>query len=295
MNNDKRHFLDLFFNQQSVAVVGASRNMNAANYWLIGNLVSLKYPGKVYPVNPNASEIFGLKVYPSIRDIEGEVDLAVISVPAVQTPEVVRDCIAMGVKGVVIIAGGFSEAGANGKDLQDEVRRLLKESGIRAIGPNALSPVNSACNLMIGFGQVEKLPRGRLSFIFQSGLYQPRINYLLNEMHLNMNKLVDLGNKMDINEVDALEYFAQDDSTEVIAMHLESIAGDAQRFFQLLKEITPKKPVIVLKSGRTPAGAMAAHSHTGAITRFNDIVLDNVLRQRHRTDMSRRRGRAPLC
>ena len=97
MNNDKRHLLDLFFNQQSIAVVGASRNMNAANYWLIGNLVSLKYPGKVYPVNPNASEIFGLKAYPSIRDIEGEVDLAVISVPAAQTPEVVRDCIAMGV------------------------------------------------------------------------------------------------------------------------------------------------------------------------------------------------------
>jgi acetyltransferase len=142
MSNEKRHFLDLFFNPRSVAVVGASRNMGTANYWLTGNLLNLKYPGKVYPVNPNASEILGLKAYPSVRDIDGEVDLAAISVPAARTPDVVRDCIAKGVKGVVIIAGGFSETGTNGKGLQEEVRHLLKESGNRAIGPNALSPVS---------------------------------------------------------------------------------------------------------------------------------------------------------
>lgn len=273
------HFLDTFFNPKSVAVVGASRNMGTANYWLTANLLSLKYPGSIYPVNPNAAEIVGLKSYASVRDIPGEVDLAAISVPAPATPSVVRDCLAKGVKAVVIIAGGFSETGVNGQDLQDEVRRLLKEGGIRCIGPNSLSPLNSALNFIIGFGPAESLPKGRLSFIFQSGLYQPRLNYLLNEMHININKLVDLGNKMDINEVDTLEYFRDDASTEVIALHMESIAGDARRFFSLLKEITPRKPVIVLKSGRTPAGARAASSHTGAIIKASDIVFDTALRQ----------------
>lgn len=279
MTDEKRHFLDIFFNPRSVAVVGASRNMRTANYWLTGNLVNLKYPGKIYPVNPNATEIMGLKAYPGVRDIEGEIDLAAISVPAASVPGVIRDCIAKGVKSIAIIAGGFSETGANGAGIQDEVRRLLKESGIRAIGPNALSPGNSSLNFILGFSPVEKMPCGRLSFIFQSGLYQPRLSYLLNEMHINMNKLVDLGNKMDINEVDALEYYARDDSTEVIAMHLESIAGDGRKFFRLLKETTPKKPVIALKSGRTEAGAKAASSHTAAIIKATDTVMDVVLRQ----------------
>jgi acetyltransferase len=159
------------------------------------------------------------------------------------------------------------------------VRGLIKGSGIRCIGPNSLSPVNTARNFIIGFGPAENQTHGRLSFIFQSGLYQPRLNYLLNEMHINLNKLVDLGNKMDVNEVDALEYFKQDESTQVIAMHLESVAGDARSFFQLLKEITPHKPILVLKSGRTPAGAKAASSHTGAIIKASDVVFDTALRQ----------------
>ncbi len=279
MVSEKKHFMDLFFNPKSVAVVGASRNTATANYWLTANLMNLKYPGKIYPVNPNAAEILGLKCYPSVRDIEGEVDIAAISVPAQLTLTIVKDCIAKGVKGIIIIAGGFSETGANGQGLQDEIKRLLKENGIRCIGPNSLSPVHSALNFIIGFGPAYKLPKGRLSFIFQSGLYQPRLDYLLNDMHININKLVDLGNKMDINETDALEYFKQDAGTEVIALHMESIAGDARRFFQLLKEITPKKPVIVLKSGRTPAGAKAASSHTGAIIRASDVVFDTALKQ----------------
>jgi len=135
------HFLDVFFNPRSVAVVGASRNVGTANYWLTANLVNLKYPGHIYPVNPNAAEILGLKCYASVRDIPGEVDLAAISVPAAVTTDVVRDCVAKGVKAAVIIAGGFSETGVNGRDLQDEVRRMLKEAGIRCIGPNSSTPL----------------------------------------------------------------------------------------------------------------------------------------------------------
>ncbi len=276
---NQNHFLDLFFNPKSVAIVGASRQRNTANYWLTANLLNLKYAGKIYPVNPNAAEILGLKCYPSVRDIEGEIDLVAISVPAHLTLGIVKDCIVKHVKGIVIIAGGFSETGGGGQNLQEEIKRLLNENGIRCIGPNSLSPINSANNFIIGFGAAYKLPKGRLSFIFQSGLYQPRLDYLLNDMHINISKLIDLGNKMDINETDALEYLKDDPETEVIAVHMESIAGDARRFFQLLKEITPKKPVIVLKSGRTPAGAKAASSHTGAIIKASDVVFDTALRQ----------------
>jgi len=279
MTNTKHHFLDLFFYPKSVAVVGASRGMTSPNFFLVSNLVNLKFPGKVYPVNPNAAEIRGLKAYPDMKSIEGDVDLAVISVPANITLNIVRDCIAKRVKGITIIAGGFSEIGEGGRKTQDEILSLLRESGIRAIGPNALSPVNTANSFIIGFGPAEEMPRGGLSFIFQSGLYQPRLNWLLSEFHLNLNKLIDLGNKMDINEVDALEYFGEDESTKVIAVHLESIAGDARKFMRLLDSTTRKKPVIVLKSGRTAAGAKAASSHTGALMKSTDTVIDAALKQ----------------
>ena len=273
------HFLDLFFNPKSVAIVGASRNKETVNYFLVSNLVNLGFPGKVYPVNPNATEIMGLKAYPRVTSIEDDVELAVISVPARITLDIVKDCVAKKVKGITIIAGGFSETGAEGRKTQDEIRRLLQENGIRVIGPNALSPINSANNFVVGFRPTSRLPRGGLSFIFQSGLYQPRLEWLLNEFHLNMAKLIDLGNKMDINEVDALEYLAQDEDTTVIAMHLESIAGDARKFMRIMKGITPTKPVIVLKSGRTTAGAKAASSHTAAIISSSDSVVDAALKQ----------------
>jgi acyl-CoA synthetase (NDP forming) len=279
MSRLKSHFLDLFFNPERVAVVGASRNRNTTNYWLVANLVNLKFPGKIYPVNPNAEEIMGLKAYPSVKSIEDELDLAVISVPASATLDVVKDCVAKKVKGITIIAGGFSETGTGGKRIQDEIRVLLKENGIRAIGPNALSPVNTENNFIVGFGAVEEMPRGGLSFIFQSGLYQPRLNWLLSDFHLNLNKLIDLGNKMDINEVDALEYLGEDEGTTVIALHLESIAGDARKFIRLLKETTRKKPVIVLKSGRTAAGAKAASSHTAALMKSTDATVDAAIKQ----------------
>ena len=279
MSDVKHHFLDSFFYPESVAVVSSSRKKKTPNYFLVPNLVNLKFPGKIYPVNPNAEEIMGLKAYPDLKSIEGDVDLVVISVPARITLDIVKDCVAKKVKCITIIAGGFSEIGAEGKKAQDEIRSLLRENGIRAIGPNALSPVNTANNFIIGFGPAEKLSRGGLSFIFQSGLYQPRLNWLLSEFHLHLNKLVDLGNKMDINEVDALEYFAQDESTRVIALHMESIAGDARRLMQLLKETSRQKPVIVLKSGRTEAGAKAASSHTGAIMKSSDAIVDVALKQ----------------
>lgn len=279
LRDTERHFLHSFFYPESVAVVGASKNEKTLNFNLFANLVNLNFRGTIYPVNPNTDQILGIKAYPDLKSIEGNIDLVVVAVPAGSALNVLRDCIAKKVKGVVLIPGGFAEAGEEGKTLQREARSLLKESGIRAIGPNTLSPFNTEINLTVAFRAIQKLTRGRLSLIFQSGLYDARINWLFSEFNLYINKLIDLGNKMDVNEVDALEYLGQDPGTEVIALHLESVAGDARAFLRLLKKISREKPVIVLKSGRTEAGAKAASAHTGAIIKSSDAVFDAALKQ----------------
>jgi len=273
------HFLDSFFNPASIAVVGASRNPLKISHNLLANLIKLQFAGRVYPINPGVPDLMGLKAYPNLQAVEDEIDLVICGVPATSALDVIKDCVEKRVKSVVVVAGGFSEAGQDGKKLQTEIARLLKENGIRAIGPNSLSPINSRYNLAIGFSPHEILTQGGASFIFQSGLYEPRLNWLLLNFHLGINKLIDLGNKMDVNEVEALEYLGDDPETKVIAMHLESVEGDGRAFFQTLKEISRRKPVVVLKSGRTPAAAKAASSHTGVIARGSDAVFDSALRQ----------------
>lgn len=275
----KNESLDILFHPQSIAVVGASGNPSTPNYNLLANLVRLKFPGSLYPVNPNVPQIDGMKAYPSLRSIEGEIDMVVSSVPASATLDVIKDCVEKRVKVVVIVSGGFSEGGQDGRKAQQEIALLLKRAGIRAIGPNCLSPINTSNNLVIGFDPHEKVNRGSTSIILQSGFYEPRLEWIFWDLNLGISKLIDLGNKMDINEVDALEYLASDPSTRVIAIHLESIAGASRRFFDLLKKTSKRKPIVVLKSGRTEAGAAATSSHTGAIVKGSPLVFESALEQ----------------
>ncbi len=274
-----QNFLDRFLNPKSVAIIGATQNPFSVNYHLVNNLLKLGYKGRIYPVNPRSEDIIGLKTYKSFSDIGEYVDLVVISVPARNVLDVVRDLPADKVGAVVLVAGGFAEIGEEGKATQDEIKKILKEKAVRTIGPNALSPINSRSNLAVSFFPLNELPAGNVSFIFQSGLYEPRFNWLLQDFHLGLSKLIDLGNKMDINEVEVLEYLSQDTETEVIGIHLEIIKGDGRRFFELLKETSRRKPVIVLKGGRTEAGARAAMSHTGSLVRGNEAVFDAALKQ----------------
>ena len=274
-----RHFLDIFFNPRNIAVVGVSRNPQAFNSNLFHNLVKLGFSGKLYPVNPNADEFFGIKAYSSLQEIQDDVDLVISSVPARLTLDIMKACVEKKVKCVVLVSGGFSETGQHGKQMQDEIAHLLKENGIRVIGPNVLSPINCSNNLVISFHDVQKIRKGTASFIFQSGMYDLRINWLFSDFHLSVSKLIDLGNKMDVSEVEALEYLAEDPDTEVIGIHLESLKGDGREFAKLLRSTTMRKPVVVLKTGSTMAGAMAAASHTGAIVKGSNIVFDTVLKQ----------------
>jgi acyl-CoA synthetase (NDP forming) len=271
------HFLEHFFHPESVAVVGATNNTFKMNFRILQNLIDLDFKGRIYPVNPGAKEISGIRAFAGLRDIPDKVDLVVSAVPASKTMDIVKDCADIGVKHLVIITGGFSEGGAEGRALHDRMAAFTREKGIRVLGPNTLSPVNTANRLAISFNPIKKMRRGGLSFAFQSGFYEPKINWILS--HMGVNKILDMGNKMDINEVDALAYFSEDEDTKVIAMHMESLKGNTHEFFALLKSVSKKKPTIILKSGRTPAGSKAAASHTGSLAGENDLIFDGMVQQ----------------
>jgi acetyltransferase len=272
-----KHFLHSFFYPESIAIVGASGNPLKMNFTITENLLRLKFKGKLYLVNPNTGEILGIKTYPNLTSIPDDIDLVVSAVPYHLTLDIVKQCVDEGIKRLVIVAGGFSEAGKEGEELHKEIEKITRENGIRVLGPNTLSPINTSNNFVISFHTVEKLKNGGLAFVFQSGLYEYKLNWLFS--HLGISKILDLGNKMDINEVDALQYLAEDPDTKVITMHLESVRGDGRHFMKLLKDTSKKKPIIILKSGRTAAGAQAVVSHTGAIARENDLLFDSMLRQ----------------
>lgn len=274
-----KHFLDSFFNPSSIAVIGASKNPSLFTFNVFNNLVKLGYQGRLYPVNPGAGEIAGIRAYTSLRDIEDDVELVVSVVSAGKTLDIMKECVEKGVKGIVLVSGGFSEIGERGIKMQDEIARILKQNGIRAIGPNTLSPVNFHNKLVVSFFPVEKIRVGTVSFIFQSGMYDLRLSWLFENFHLGVSKIIDLGNKMDVNEVDALEYLSQDKDTKTIGIHLETIRGDSKKFVQLLKNTSRRKPTVVLKTGRTEAGANAAASHTGSIVKGSDVVFDIALKQ----------------
>jgi acyl-CoA synthetase (NDP forming) len=279
MGKEKEHFLKKFLYPASVAILGVSRNPLKLNHNLVANLVRLRFKGKIYPVNPETDQILGLKAYPDLKSIEDSLDLAVVAVPYTKTVSLLKDCIAKGVKRVVIVAGGFSETGEEGRRVQKEMGRLLRENGVRAIGPNALSPINTSINLAISFHPIRMMKPGGLSLIFQSGLYEPRLDWLFSDFNLHLSKLIDLGNKMDVNEVDALAYLSQESQTTVIAIHLESVEGNGREFLRLIRELSRHKHVLVLKSGRTDAGARMAASHTGVIVRGSDLIFDAALKQ----------------
>lgn len=271
------HFLDGFFWAKSVAIVGATNNSAKTNYRLTQNLVSLGYKGKIFPVNPKEKEIMGVKAYQHLRDIPDEIDIVVVGIRPELVFDIVKECDELGIKRLVIVTGGFAEAGTGGKKLNEEIGAFVKAKGIRTMGPNTLTPTNTAINLVLSYFHLKSYKRGGLSFGFQSGFYEPKMNWIFS--HLGVNKMLDMGNKIDVNEVDVLEYYALDPSTKVIAMHIESLQGDGRKFFKILKEVSQRKPTIILKAGRTAAGSKAAGSHTGSIARENDLIFDSMIRQ----------------
>lgn len=254
--------IDSIFNPKTIAVIGASAEEKKVGNAVLRNLLN-GFEGKVYPINPTKSEILSLKCYPTVSAVPDQVDLAVVVIPAKAVAEALRDCARAGVKGVVVITAGFKEVGGEGVAREREIVEIVRSSGIKMVGPNCLGVMNTRNKMNASFA-AQLPPPGRVAFFSQSGALGVAIIDWALENNFGFSKFVSFGNKADLNETDFLEYFAKDPETDVILGYIEDVV-DGMRFLNVAKEVTKVKPVILIKSGATEAGARAASSHTGAL------------------------------
>jgi acetyl coenzyme A synthetase (ADP forming)-like protein len=273
-----RHPLDAFFQPRSVAVIGASRRRGTIAGEIFHNLVSRDFPGAVYPVNPNAPVVQSVRAYATVADVPGEVDLAVVVVPKDHVLEAVDECGARGVRGLVVITAGFAETGPEGKALQAELVARVRRHGMRLVGPNCLGIVNAdpAVTLHATFAGVWP-PDGALAFSSQSGALGVAILDYARDLGVGIRHFISVGNKADVSGNDLLEYWEDDPGIRVILFYLESL-GNPRRFLSITRRVCRSKPVIVVKSGRTEAGARAASSHTGSLAGL-DVAVDALFGQ----------------
>jgi acyl-CoA synthetase (NDP forming) len=267
-----------FFEPQKVAVIGASATPHKAGNDVLQNILANGYDGSIYPVNPKGGEILGLKVYTSLADLPDGVDLAIVILPAAATPQAIRDCAARGIKAVVLAAGGFAEVDEQGQALQRETLEAIRQTGVRVIGPNTSGHTSTPHKFTSSFFPLGQIPRGNISYIAQTGNFATHtMRYIKTAENFGVARVLGLGNKLDVEESEVLEYFGQDPETGAIFMYLESLK-QPRRFMEVAREVTRSKPVILLKGGATEAGANAAVAHTAALA-SDDRLLDGALRQ----------------
>lgn len=270
--------LDAIFRPRSIAVIGASTTPGALGRQILENLVTYRYRGKLYPVNPKAREIFGLRCFASLQDISDSIDLAVVVVRRELALKAVEECGRKGVGGVVVITAGFREVGGEGAELESKLVALAKQYAFRLVGPNCMGLINTDAEIRMNATFATTMPfQGNVAFLSQSGALGVVILNIAEARNLALSSFASLGNKADVTDDDALAYWADDPRTSVIAMYLESFSHPA-RFAHVARETTRRKPVLVVKSGKTQAGARAAVSHTGALAEGSDAALDGFLR-----------------
>lgn len=254
--------LSKLFHPSTVAVIGASRKEGQVGREVFTNLIDT-FPGDVFPVNPKADQLEGLKCYDSVTEIPEEIDLAVIAVPAGIVPGVLRECDQVGIGNVIVVSGGFKEVGEKGVELEREIAQFAKQRGINMIGPNAIGVISTGSCLNATFAQEMALP-GNISFMSQSGAFCTAVLDWANEAGLGFNHFVSLGNKAVLDEVDLIREWDVDENTSVILGYLEGIDRGSE-FIQAAREVTQTTPIVVVKSGKTEVGASAAASHTGTL------------------------------
>ena len=262
-----------FFEPRTAAIIGANRERGKIGAEILHNVTAGAFTGRIFAVHPTATSIDGVSAYPSVTAIPGEVDLAVICVPCVQVSPVVDECIAKGVKALVIISAGFAETGSAGRALEHEILRKVRTAGIRMIGPNCMGIINTdpAVRLNATFSPVAPI-EGRVAFSTQSGALGLAILDYVRQLNLGISTFVSVGNKADVSGNDLIQYWSDDPRTDVILLYLESF-GNPRRFAQIARRVAEKKPIVAVKSGRSLAGARAASSHTGALA-ASDVVVD---------------------
>jgi len=259
--------LDFLFNPEQIAIVGASKSPQKIGHAILDNVVNSGYEGKIYPINPKEEEILGYKAYPSVADINESVDLAIISVPVKHTIGVAEECGKAGVKGLIVITAGFKEVGREGLKLERELTAICERYGMRMLGPNCVGVMDTHTPLNGSFAT--GFPNeGNISLISQSGAMLVSILDWSFEMGIGFSRFISTGNKADLTEIDLIESCAADPYTNVILCYIEDIT-DGKRFVEVCSEASKKKPIVILKSGISSAGAQAASSHTGALAGSN--------------------------
>ena len=270
--------LDSLLRPKSIAVVGASRRAGSIGNGMLKHLVGSGFTGPVYPVNPTADSVNSVPAFPSLGALPSVPDLAVIVVPKHLVLGVVRECVATGVKGIVVITAGFREVGGEGIELERELQALVRENGLRMVGPNCMGVMNTspAVSMNATFAPVMP-PHGRIAFMSQSGAMGMTILDYAMEYGIGISQFVSIGNKADVSGNDLIEYWQDDDEVGVILMYIEGF-GNPRHFTTLARRVTRRKPVLAVKAGRSEAGAKAASSHTGALAQV-DIATDALFAQ----------------
>ncbi len=261
--------IEKFFNPDSVAIVGASPKPGKVGNVILANFKK-RFKGRIYPVNPKHEEIMGLKCYPSIKDLPETPDLVVIAIPAPKVPQVLRDAGEKGVKATIIISGGFRETGTEeGKRLEEEIVKISRKYGIRILGPNCLGIYDNWSGVDTFFLPDEKMmrpPKGKISFISQSGAFASALLDWMAYRNIGISRAISYGNKIDVDDVDLLDFLANDDKTGLIIMYLEGLKpGRGRLFIEKAREVVRKKPIVIYKAGKTSRGSTAAASHTAAL------------------------------
>jgi acetyltransferase len=252
-----------FFEPAGVAVIGASANPHKLSFGIIRNLVNSKYSGGIYPVNPGAAEILGKTCYPDIYAVPDPVELAVLSIPAQAAKQALEDCGKRGIKAAIIISGGFKEVGAGGADLEKECLAIASRYSMRLIGPNCVGAMNLHNGLNTTF--INGVPdEGGIGFLSQSGAICGGVIEMIRGKKVGFSHFLSLGNEADVTETDIIEYMGEDPRTHVIAAYVEQIR-DGRRFLEVARRVSQIKPIVLIKAGRTSAGARAVSSHTGSL------------------------------
>jgi len=264
---------------RSIATVGASRQPGSIGAELLHNVVANGFRGAVYPVNPAAKELEGLAAYASVLDIPGDVEMAVITVPAAAVLGAARECAAKGVRALVVISAGFAEIGPEGADLQRELLELCRQAGMRLVGPNCMGVINTAEGVSLDATFAPDKPmRGRLGFLSQSGGLGIAVMARAQTLGSGISSFVSVGNKADLSGNDFIQYWEADAATEVIMLYLESF-GNPRKFARIARRVSRSKPILAVKGGRSPAGSRATSSHTGALLSASDVTVDALFQQ----------------
>ncbi|MBN1289965.1 MAG: CoA-binding protein [Actinobacteria bacterium] len=276
MDGSRGHRLKSLFDPQSIAVIGASNTKLKWGYIVPANIIVGGYKGEVYPVNPHEDEILGRRVYKSIADVPEAVDLAVVTLPSKSVPEVIADCARRGVRNCIVISGGFSETGSEGAALERRISGISRDSGMRIVGPNTMGIYSAPSSLHALMPPVRPI-HGSIGFAAQSGNLGTQMLSLGKALGVGFSRFVCIGNEADLNCGDYLEFFEEDPATRVVLLYLEGLR-EARRFARIAQRTSPTKPIVVMKAGKTEAGAKAARSHSAALA-GDDSIFEGIIRQ----------------